>query len=49
MEAVETPHGTKTPIIMSYRSSTVSTCDVSYRLENGRVARQESFAEVAQK
>jgi ABC-type multidrug transport system fused ATPase/permease subunit len=46
MAAVDRLHGTKTIIIIAHRLSTVSNCDMLYRLENGRVTKAGTFAEV---
>ncbi len=46
MSAVNALHGTKTLVLVAHRLTTVSGCDLLYRLENGRVVRSGSFAEV---
>jgi len=46
MSAVNALHGTKTLIIVAHRLTTVSTCDLLYRLEQGRVVQAGTFAEV---
>jgi len=48
MEAVGALHGTKTVIIVAHRLSTVEQCDRLYRLENGRIVEQGTYAEVIQ-
>lgn len=39
MSAVNALHGQKTIVIVAHRLTTVSKCDIVYRLENGRVAK----------
>lgn len=46
--AVDRLHGKKTIVIVAHRLSTVSNCDMLYRLENGRVTQTGSFSEVVQ-
>ncbi|MCR6672040.1 ABC transporter ATP-binding protein [Devosia ginsengisoli] len=46
MEAIEALHGTKTIIIIAHRLSTVEHCDELIRLDQGRVVRRGTFAEV---
>ena len=46
MAAVDRLHGTKTIVIVAHRLSTVSNCDMLYRLENGRVTQVGTFSEV---
>jgi ATP-binding cassette, subfamily B, bacterial PglK len=47
MEAVEALHGAKTLVVIAHRLSTVANCDLLYRLEQGRIERAGSYAEVA--
>jgi ABC-type multidrug transport system fused ATPase/permease subunit len=46
MAAVNALHGAKTLIIVAHRLTTVSDCDLLYRLEKGRVVQSGTFAEV---
>ena len=46
MAAVDALHGVKTLVIVAHRLSTVENCDLVYRLENGRVVKCGTFAEV---
>jgi ABC-type multidrug transport system fused ATPase/permease subunit len=46
MEAVDALHGVKTLVIVAHRLSTVANCDLVYRLEDGRVVKSGSFADV---
>jgi ABC-type multidrug transport system fused ATPase/permease subunit len=46
MEAVEALHGVKTIVIVAHRLSTLSGCDLLYRLEGGRVVQSGTFAEI---
>lgn len=46
MEAVNSLHGATTLVIIAHRLTTVEHCDVLYRLEQGRVVRTGSYAEV---
>ncbi len=48
MSAVDRLHGKKTIVIVAHRLSTVSNCDMLYRLEDGRVTQTGTFAEVVQ-
>ena len=47
MEAVNALQGDKTIIIVAHRLSTLSNCDLLYKLENGRVIQEGSFSFVA--
>jgi ABC-type multidrug transport system fused ATPase/permease subunit len=46
MSAVNALHGQKTIVIVAHRLTTVSKCDIVYRLENGRVAKCGTLDEV---
>jgi ABC-type multidrug transport system fused ATPase/permease subunit len=46
MAAVNSLHGKKTIIIVAHRLTTVSECDVLYRLEKGRLVQSGSYKEV---
>jgi ABC-type multidrug transport system fused ATPase/permease subunit len=46
MDAVLTLHGTKTIIIVAHRLSTVESCDVIWKLDDGRVVAQGDFRQV---
>ena len=46
MTAVNSLHGVKTLIIVAHRMTTVSECDVLFRLENGRLVRSGAIADV---
>lgn len=46
MAAVENLHGTKTLVIVAHRLTTLSGCDVLYRLDEGRITSSGTFAEV---
>ena len=40
MQAIEALHGSKTMIIIAHRLSTIESCDIVYRVENGKVVKQ---------
>ncbi len=46
MRAIKALHGEKTIIIVAHRYSTVEHCDWIYKLENGVVVEEGTFAEV---
>ena len=46
MAAVDALHGVKTLIIVAHRLTTVSGCDLLYRLDKGRVVQSGTYAEV---
>lgn len=46
MEAVNALHGTKTLVIVAHRYTTIARCDRIYSLEQGRVAKAGTYAEV---
>jgi ABC-type multidrug transport system fused ATPase/permease subunit len=46
MAAVNALHGVKTLIIVAHRLTTVSDCDLLYRLDKGRVVQSGTYAEV---
>ena len=46
MAAVNSLHGTKTLVIVAHRLSTVSDCDVLYRLDRGRLVGSGPVADV---
>ncbi len=46
MAAVNALHGVKTLIIVAHRLTTVSGCDLLYRLDKGRVVQSGTYAEV---
>lgn len=48
MEAVSALHGAKTLLIVAHRLSTVEKCDRLYRLDNGRIREQGTYAEIFQ-
>lgn len=41
MEAINNLHGKKTMIIIAHRLTTIEACDYVYRVEEGRIAREE--------
>lgn len=46
MAAVNSLHGIKTLIIVAHRLTTVSDCDMLYRLECGKVVRAGAFSDI---
>ncbi len=41
MKAIESLHGSKTMLIIAHRLSTIENCDVVYRVEEGKIEKQE--------
>jgi ABC-type multidrug transport system fused ATPase/permease subunit len=49
MQDVEAMHGEKTMLIVAHRLTTVSRCDILYRLERGRIVAAGSYTELVGK
>ena len=40
MESINSLHGHKTLVIIAHRLQTIEKCDMVYRVENGKIARE---------